>query len=103
MVNTYWVHLFISQQVSGQKRVGNFGVVSAAFTSFNKIADFKERCNTVERWFGSIDRFMGSGGVQGESEVTSQLLDSIKTDIEDLASNVEGKLIAPRYAQVFHS
>lgn len=46
---------------------------------------------------------MGSGGVQGESEVTSQLLDSIKTDIEDLASNVEGKLIAPRYAQVFQS
>lgn len=103
LVNTYWVHLFISQQVSGQKRAGNFGVVSAAFTSFNKIADFKERCNTVERWFGSIDRFMGSGGVQGESEVTSQLLDSIKTDIEDLASNVEGKLIAPRYAQVFQS
>lgn len=91
------------QQVSGQKRAGNFGVVSAAFTSFNKIADFKERCNTVERWFGSIDRFMGSGGVQGESEVTSQLLDSIKTDIEDLASNVQGKLIAPRYAQVFQS
>ena len=69
-------------------------MVSAAFTSFNKIADFKERCNTVERWFGSIDRFMASGGVQGESEVTSQLLDSIKTDIAagDLVSNVEGNL-----------
>jgi len=71
----------------GHKRV--FGVILAAFTAFNNIADFMGRCNNVVGWFDNINRFMGSGGSQGESQVTSQLLDKIKQDIENLATNVE--------------
>ena len=65
-------------------------MILAAFTAFNNIADFMGRCNNVVGWFDNINRFMGSGGSQGESQVTSQLLDKIKQDIENLATNVEG-------------
>ena len=66
-------------------------MIVTAFNSFNKIADFTKRCNTVVGWLDNINLFMGSGGTQGESVVTSQLLDSIKGDIENLATKVEGK------------
>lgn len=62
----------------------------AAFTAFNNIADFMGRCNNVKGWFDNINGFMGSGGDQGESQVTTQLLDTIKKDIENLATTVEG-------------
>ena len=48
------------------------------------------RCNNVKGWFDNINGFMGSGGDQGESQVTTQLLDTIKKDIENLATTVEG-------------
>ena len=40
------------------KRV--FGMILAAFTAFNDIADFMGRANDVMGWFDSINRFMGS-------------------------------------------
>lgn len=62
----------------------------AAFTAFNSIADFMGRCNNVVGWFDNINRFMGSGGNEGENQVTKQLLESIKKDIKNLAKNVKG-------------
>jgi len=63
----------------------------AAFSAFSKIADFLGRCNNVVGWFDNINRFMGTGGSQGESQVTVQFLESIKEDIENLADDVKGR------------
>lgn len=73
----------------GHKRV--FGIILAAFTAFNNIADFMGRCNNVVGWFDNINRFMGTGGSEGGNQVTVQHLDEIKQQIEGLAEQVNGE------------
>ena len=68
-----------------------FGVILAAFTVFNNIADFMGRCNNVVGWFDNINRFMGTGGSEGGNQVTFQHLDEIKQQIEGLAEQVNGE------------
>ncbi|KAL9964338.1 hypothetical protein ACROYT_G027967 [Oculina patagonica] len=48
------------------------------------------RANNVVGWFDNINRFMGSGGTEGADQVTSEHLDEIKQQIENLADQVEG-------------
>lgn len=55
----------------GHKRV--FGIILAAFTAFNNIADFMGRCNNVVGWFDNTNRFMGTGGSEGGNQVTARL------------------------------
>lgn len=74
---------------AGQKRV--FGVILAAFTAFNNIADFMGRANNVVGWFDNINRFMGSGGTEAQNQVTPEFLDEIKQQIEGLADDVKSK------------
>ena len=61
----------------------------AAFTAFNNIADFMGRANNVVGWFDNINRFMGSGGTEGEDQITTEHLEEIKTEIQNLADQVE--------------
>ncbi|PFX28976.1 hypothetical protein AWC38_SpisGene6250 [Stylophora pistillata] len=70
----------------GHKRV--FGVIMAAFTVFNNIADFMGRCNNVVGWFDNINRFMGTGVFEGGSQITVEHLNKIKQQIEGLADQV---------------
>lgn len=82
-------HLFPLIFKVGHKRV--FGVIMAAFTAFNNIADFMGRCNNVVGWFDNINRFMGTGGSQGGSQITLEHLNDIKQQIEGLADQVNGE------------
>lgn len=64
----------------------------AAFTLFNNLADFMGRANNVVGWFDNIDRFMGSGGTQSESQVNVEQINELKTRLDDLATDVESKI-----------
>ena len=64
----------------------------AAFTLFNNLADFMGRVNNVVGWFDNIDRFMGSGGTQSESQVNVKQINELKTRLDGLATDVESKI-----------
>ena len=64
----------------------------AAFTLFNNLADFIGRVNNVVGWFDNIDRFMGSGGTQSESQVNVEQINELKTRLDGLATDVESKI-----------
>ena len=64
----------------------------AAFTLFNNLADFIGRVNNVVGWFDNIDRFMGSGGTQSESQVNVEEINELKTRLDGLATDVESKI-----------
>ena len=64
----------------------------AAFTLFNNLADFMGRVNNVVGWFDNIDRFMGSGGTQSESQVNVEEINELKTRLDGLATDVESKI-----------
>ena len=64
----------------------------AAFTLFNNLADFMGRVNNVVGWFDNIDRFMGSGGTQSESQVNVEQINELKTRLDGLATDVESKI-----------
>ena len=64
----------------------------AAFTLFNNLADFMGRVNNVVGWFDNIDRFMGSGGTQSESQIKVEQINELKTGLDDLATDVECKI-----------
>lgn len=81
------VNLTIHHEKVGQKRF--IGGIMAAFTLFNNLADFKGRVNNVVGWFDNIDRFMGSGGTQSESQINVEQINELKTRLADLATDVE--------------
>ena len=64
----------------------------AAFTLFNNLADFMGRVNNVVGWFDNIDRFMGSGGTQSESQINVEQINELKTRLDGLATDVESKI-----------
>ena len=64
----------------------------AAFTLFNNLADFVGRVNNVVGWFDNIDRFMGSGGTQSESQINVEQINELKTRLDGLATDVESKI-----------
>ena len=64
----------------------------AAFTLFNNVADFMGRVNNVVGWFDNIDRFMGSGGTQSESQINVEQINELKTRLDGLATDVESKI-----------
>ena len=74
----------------GQKRF--IGGIMAAFTLFNNVADFMGRVNNVVGWFDNIDRFMGSGGTQSESQINVEQINELKTRLDGLATDVESKI-----------
>lgn len=43
-------------------------------------------------WFDNIDRFMGSGGTESESEVNVAEINELKTRLDGLATDVESKI-----------
>ena len=63
-----------------------------AFTLFNNLADFMGRVNNVVGWFDNIDRFMGSGGTQSESQINVEQINELTTRLDDLATDVESKI-----------
>ena len=50
------------------------------------------RVNNVVGWFDNIDRFMGSGGANSESEVNVEQINELKSNLDGLATDVEGKI-----------
>lgn len=74
----------------GHKRF--IGGIMAAFTLFNNVADFMGRVNNVVGWFDNIDRFMGSGGTQSESQINVEQINELKTRLDGLATDVESKI-----------
>lgn len=73
---------------AGQKRVF-FGLIQDAYKVFEIVADFMGRTNNVVGWFDNINRFMGSGGTEGQNQITPEHLDKIKQQIEGLADDVK--------------
>ena len=51
-----------------------------------------ERVNNVVGWFDNIDRFMGSGGTESESQVNVEHINELKTRLDGLATDVESKI-----------
>lgn len=49
------------------------------------------RVNNVVGWFDNIDRFMGSGGTESESQVNVEQINELKTRLDGLATDVESK------------
>ncbi|CAH3150409.1 unnamed protein product [Pocillopora meandrina] len=80
-------NLTIHHEKVGHKRF--IGGIIAAFTLFNDLADFMGRVNNVVGWFDNIDRFMGSGGTESESEVNVAEINELKTRLDGLATDVE--------------
>ena len=50
------------------------------------------RVNNVVGWFDNIDRFMGSGGTESESQVNVEQINELKTRLDGLATDVESKI-----------
>jgi len=48
--------------------------------------------NNVVGWFDNIDRFMGSGGTESESQVNVEQINELKTRLDGLATDVESKI-----------
>ena len=83
------IHSLFFFQVGHKRFIG--GII-AAFTLFNDLADFMGRVNNVVGWFDNIDRFMGSGGTESESEVNVAEINELKTRLDGLATDVESKI-----------
>lgn len=87
-------HLIVPNRLNifqaGQKRVF-FGLIRDAYEVFKIVADFMGRTNNVVGWFDNINRFMGSGGTEGQNQINPEYLDEIKQQIEGLADDVESK------------
>ena len=49
------------------------------------------RVNNVVGWFDNIDRFMGSGGTEAESQINVEQINELKTTLQCLATDVESK------------
>ena len=50
------------------------------------------RVNNVVSWFDNIDRFMGTGGTESESQVNVEQINELKTRLDGLAMDVESKI-----------
>lgn len=50
------------------------------------------RVNNVVGWFDNIDRFMGSGGTESESQGNVEHISELKTRLDGLATDVESKI-----------